>query len=215
MMEHFHQRLPILLLALRVFFSFFGVGALGNVVVFRGNTLVEAEILYMGSSSAQHARMLVHSNVWATLSTISVQLRGVPFGHTVSYSDGVGYSKENSTGCLFFYLTPMDSAGIDLSVNPTASVAISMAQEGKNACIVDVEDPTCWKITLSGKVKPVPAGQRRDAEKVLFSKHPQMEYWPENHRFLPYALEIENIVLLDYYGGAKHIPVKEYYQVKL
>jgi hypothetical protein len=28
----------------------------------------------------------VHDNVWATLSTISVQFNGIPYGSTVSYS---------------------------------------------------------------------------------------------------------------------------------
>jgi hypothetical protein len=85
---------------------------------------------YWGASSAQHARQLVHDNVWATLSTISVQFNGIPYGSTVSYSgewivvvvrwrgvdvylwlDGIGYSKEDSTGKMFFYLTPMDATG--------------------------------------------------------------------------------------------------------
>lgn len=42
-----------------------------------------------------------------------------------------------------------------------------------------------------------------------------MEYWPSDHGFQAYMLEIENIVLLDFYGGAKHIPVDEYFNVKL
>lgn len=49
---------------------------------------------------------------------------------------------------------------------------------------------------------------------MLF-RHPQMKDWPEKHGFLPYVLDIENIILLDFYGGAKHVPVKEYYQAKL
>ncbi|POM81513.1 CREG-like protein [Phytophthora palmivora] len=187
--------------------------------IFRADTfrLAESEEYYWrgSESSAQHARQLVHDNVWATLSTISVQFGGVPYGSTVSYSDGVGYAKEDSTGKLFFYLTPMDATGADLSVNSTASVAITMAQEGVNACKMDAEDPTCWKLTLTGKVVPVPHDQRQYAEKALFSKHPQMEFWPEKHGFLPYILEIENIILLDFYGGAKHVPVKEYYEIKL
>ncbi|RLN02981.1 hypothetical protein BBO99_00008007 [Phytophthora kernoviae] len=188
-----------------------GIEARRAAGVFRADTfrLAEDENL---ASPAQHARQLVHDNVWATLSTLSVEFNGIPYGSTVSYSDGVGYSKEDSTGKLFFYITPMDATGADLSVNSSASVAITMAQQG---CKMDAEDPTCWKINLSGKVVPVAVDQRHYAEKVLFSKHPQMEYWPEKHGFLPYVLEIENIVLLDFYGGAKHVPVKEYYQIKL
>ncbi|KAL3658438.1 hypothetical protein V7S43_016571 [Phytophthora oleae] len=194
-----------------------GVESRKNAGIFRADTfrLAETESLYWGASPAQHARKLVHDNVWGTLSTISVQFGGVPYGSIVSYSDGIGYAKEDSTGKLFFFLTPMDATGSDLSVNSTASLAISMVQEGEHACKMDVEDPTCWKITFTGNVVPVAADQRHYAEKALFSKHPQMEYWPEDHGFLPYVLEIDNIILLDFYGGAKHIPAKEYYQVKL
>ena len=42
-----------------------------------------------------------------------------------------------------------------------------------------------------------------------------MKHWPKKHGFLPYVLEIENIILLDFYGGAKHVLVNEYYQIKL
>lgn len=37
-------------------------------------------------SSARHARHLVHANVWATMSTVSVQFHGVPYGNIVSFS---------------------------------------------------------------------------------------------------------------------------------
>lgn len=49
----------------------------------------------------------------------------------------------------------------------------------------------------------------------LCDRHPQMEYWPTKHGFQPYVLRIENIILLDFYGGAKHVLVQEYYQIKL
>ncbi|CAH0478900.1 unnamed protein product [Peronospora belbahrii] len=157
-------------------------------------------------SSARHARQLVHDNTWATVSTISVQFNGVPYGSTLSYSDGIGYSKENSTGQLFFYLTLMDPSGKDLSINSTASISMTMAQEGQNACKMDIEDPTCWKLTLLGNLVPVVSlNERHYAEKVLFSKHPQMKQWPRNHEFRPYVLEIKHIILLDFYGGAKHV----------
>uniref|UniRef100_K3W6F2 CREG-like beta-barrel domain-containing protein n=1 Tax=Globisporangium ultimum (strain ATCC 200006 / CBS 805.95 / DAOM BR144) TaxID=431595 RepID=K3W6F2_GLOUD len=167
------------------------------------------------STAALHARQLVHENEWGTLATISKQFNGVPFANIVSYSDGVGDSAEAATGEMFFYLTPMDSTASDLAVNPSASVSISMAQGGKGACKMDVEDPTCWKLSFTGTVVPVPADKEEYAKKALFSKHPQMKYWPSDHGFKPYVLKPENIVLLDYYGGAKHIPVDEYYSVKL
>ena len=42
-----------------------------------------------------------------------------------------------------------------------------------------------------------------------------MKHWPPTHGFLPYVLDIDNIVLLDFYGGVKHVPVDEYYEIQL
>ena len=64
----------------------------------------------------------------------------------------------------------LHAVGADLSVNSTASVALTMAQEGIHACVMDVEDPTCWKLTMIGHIVPVSGTQRFDAEKALFSK---------------------------------------------
>ncbi|CEG43611.1 FMN-binding split barrel [Plasmopara halstedii] len=228
MMKNFCERLTMLLIALITFNPSFHVIARRNAAIFRGNTLTETEVFYRGTSAAQHARMLVHNNVWATLSTFSVEFQGIPFGHTVSYSGediietffnyvdlneiltsrrrGLLERSINRSTVLLSYTDGFYwqakiflmvcygiiasncysyNAGDDLSVNSTASVSISKAQEGKNACILDVEDPTCWKITLLGTVEPVPANQRHYAEKVLFSKHPDMKHWPNNHRFWP------------------------------
>lgn len=38
------------------------------------------------SKAAVHARQLVHDNEWTTMSTLSVQFKGVPWGNVVSYS---------------------------------------------------------------------------------------------------------------------------------
>ncbi|TMW59003.1 hypothetical protein Poli38472_007148 [Pythium oligandrum] len=166
-------------------------------------------------TAAVHARQLVAKNIWATLSTLSVEFGGMPFGHIVSYSDGVGSDLKNSTGHLYFYLTKLDDAGKNLAADARASVSISMAQEGEHACKMDVEDPTCWKLTLLGKVVRVPADKQQIALDALFSKHPQMASWPSDHGFHAYMLDIEHLILLDFYGGAKSIKPEEYYRVEL
>ncbi|RLN43689.1 hypothetical protein BBJ28_00024383 [Nothophytophthora sp. Chile5] len=104
---------------------------------------------------------------------------------------------------------------VDLAKNPNATVALSKAEGGEKACYMDVEDPTCWRLSLTGKVVPVKDDKRDYAERVLFSKHPQMKHWPKKHNFRPYVLEIEHLVLLDFYGAAKHVAVSDYYKIKL
>lgn len=60
--------------------------------------------------------------------------------------------------------------GADLAVNPSASIAISLAQQGRSACKMDVEDPTCWRVSITGKVVPVAADKLEFAKKALFSR---------------------------------------------
>ncbi|KAG6616275.1 CREG-like protein [Phytophthora cinnamomi] len=164
---------------------------------------------------ARHARMLVHENVWGIMATTSVAFQGAAFANVVSYSDGVGFAKQDATGTMFFYLSVEDLTAVDLKANPNATMALSSAQGGPKACLMDPEDPTCWRLSLTGRVVPVETSQRSYAERVVFSKHPQMKHWPKNHGFALYVLEIEHLVFLDFYGAAKHIRVSDYYKIKL
>ncbi|KAI9919581.1 hypothetical protein PsorP6_017671 [Peronosclerospora sorghi] len=143
--------------------------------------------------------------------------------------DGIGFAKENATGTVFFYLSDNDftaffqvytqvnsrtCVAMDLHANPNATLALSQAQRGPNACFMDPEDPTCWRLSLTGKVMPVGNDQRTYAQSVVFSKHPQMKHWPKKHGFRFYVLQIEHILFLDFYGPAHQIPISEYYKVK-
>ncbi|ETV88556.1 hypothetical protein, variant [Aphanomyces astaci] len=120
------------------------------------------------TQSARTARWLVHKNTWATIATTSIHLNGAPYAGLASYSDGVGTSAKNATGKLYFYLTPMDSTGQDVTKSPSVSVGISMAQLGQ--CKMDPQDPTCWKATFSGKLLPVEGDDVKAALEVLYSK---------------------------------------------
>ncbi|KDO19315.1 hypothetical protein SPRG_14707 [Saprolegnia parasitica CBS 223.65] len=160
--------------------------------------------------SARIARWIVHANTWGTIATTSVHLDGAPFASMISYSDGVGASPRNATGRLYFYSSVMGSTGKDLAANPRASVSITMAQLGH--CAYDPQDPTCWRVVFSGTLTPAVAVD--DALAALFSKHPQMSYWPRGHDFTAYEMHPTEILLLDFYGGAKHIDPATYYSVR-
>ncbi len=56
---------------------------------------------------AETARWLAHSNVWGTLSTISVHLNGQAWGQPKSFVDG---TRDNSTGNFYFYDSEMDAS---------------------------------------------------------------------------------------------------------
>ncbi|ETW09232.1 hypothetical protein, variant [Aphanomyces invadans] len=163
-----------------------GSAVVGSLSGLTAEESIIATALNPHEQSARTARWLVHKNSWATIATTSIHLNGAPFAGLASYSDGIGNSPENATGNILFYLTPMDSTGQDVAKNPHVSVGIAMAQLGH--CIMDAQDPTCWKATISGKLLPVEGdAAKRAALQVLYSKHPQMSWWPAGHGFQPFV----------------------------
>ena len=53
------------------------------------------------------------------------------------------------------------------------------------------------------------------ARAALFSRHPSMQLWPPHHGFFFCKLNITNILLLNYFGGAKTVLVEDYFAVQL
>ena len=49
------------------------------------------------------------------------------------------------------------------------------------------------------------------AKKALFSRHPVMAEWPEGHHWFFAKLNITNILILDFFGGAITVPLEDYY----
>eukprot|EP00878_Enallax_costatus_P042483 GHUV01049861.1.p1 GENE.GHUV01049861.1~~GHUV01049861.1.p1 ORF type:complete len:159 (-),score=48.00 GHUV01049861.1:249-725(-) len=141
---------------------------------------------------------------------MSVCCRGV-----VSFSDGAA---DNPSGRLFFYLTPMDETTQHLQdVNARCSLSISEAQLGAKTCKqTDAEDPTCARISVIGTMQKVPEGPQTDkAAQAMFSRHPAMKGWPEDHGFVFYELNIDEIHMLSWYGGMAVISREDYFGADL
>ncbi|KAH9532524.1 hypothetical protein CY35_18G002100 [Sphagnum magellanicum] len=161
------------------------------------------------SDGAGMARWLVSQNDWGVLSTISIHLGGSPWGNIASFSDG---EPGNSTGTPFFYLSKLDPTPNDLERDPRCSFSLSEAPIGTCGS-TDVENPTCARLTLTGKVIQVTSADELDlAAQAMFSKHPEMQGWPKGHKFYFYKFIILDIFLIDYYGGAVPLTVDEYYK---
>merc|ERR1712198_50645 len=114
--------------------------------------------------------------------------------------------------------TAMDISSIDLEKNPKASIALSLAQTGYcSEHNMDAQDPVCAHMILTGKIVKLEKGSNEEAyaKEALFSRHPAVIYWPADHGFYFTKLDIENIVLLDFYGGASQVPVKDYFAATL
>uniref|UniRef100_A0A7I4C232 CREG-like beta-barrel domain-containing protein n=1 Tax=Physcomitrium patens TaxID=3218 RepID=A0A7I4C232_PHYPA len=99
------------------------------------------------SDAPATARWLVAQSAWGVLSTISIHLEGAPWGNVAAFSDGpVG----SSGGTPFFYLSRMDPTPNDITLDSRCSLTLSEASLGTCGS-VDPENPTCARLTLSGK----------------------------------------------------------------
>ncbi|KAK9271993.1 hypothetical protein L1049_002362 [Liquidambar formosana] len=158
--------------------------------------------------AAATARWLVSQNSWGVLNTISSDLGGSPFGNVVSFSDGI---PGKGLGIPYFYLTTLDPTARNALKDPRSSLTISeypIGTCGKN----DPENPTCAKITLTGKLNLVEGNsdEAEFAQSALFTKHPEMKDWPKGHNFQFFKLEIEDIFLIDWFGGPKPLTLDQY-----
>lgn len=92
-----------------------------------------------------------------------------------------------------------------------------MAQQG--LCPVaetDPESPTCARVVISGTFAEVTDTQELDfAKSALFERHPTMATWPDDHDWKVHKIMMEEIWLIDIYGGASIISPDDYFAVKV
>ncbi|ODM98822.1 Protein CREG1 [Orchesella cincta] len=161
---------------------------------------------------AKMARYIVHNSNWTSLATISTMspVIGYPFVNIFSITDGPA---NNSSGIPYLYLTPLDMSVTDLESDSRASLTMSLAQSGYcRQQQYDPEDPRCAHVILSGSIKPVTQKDEITfARNAMFSKHPEMPDWPKDHGWFFAKLDIRNIVVLDYFGGAKTVTIDDYF----
>ncbi|XP_057983499.1 uncharacterized protein LOC131168224 [Malania oleifera] len=164
-------------------------------------------------NAAVTARWLVSQNSWGVLNTISMELGGSPFGNVVSFSDGL---PDKGFGIPYFYLTTLDPTARNALKDQRSSLTISEYPIGTCGKI-DPENPTCAKLTLTGKLKLVDGNSKEAefAQTALFSKHPEMKDWPKDHDFKIFKLEIEDIFLIDWFGGPKPLTPDQYLHPKM
>ncbi|KAJ2947426.1 hypothetical protein O0L34_g17204 [Tuta absoluta] len=158
------------------------------------------------------ARYVLHNADWASVATISSlpAIQGFPFSNVKSVVDG---SLANSTGIPYFYMAPADFTARDLMRNSRVTVQVSL--EETRYCENqkwDPEDPRCTRLMLSGKMKRIMHGtpEYTFAKAALFERHPAMATWPEDHEWFVAKLKIAQIAMVDWFGGAKFVPVRDY-----
>jgi len=165
------------------------------------------------SQVARMARYITHKSNWCALATMSVRepTVGFPFANIFSMSDG---PLDKSSGVPYMYISPWEISAHDLKQNNKTSITMSLAQG--NYCSrmnYDPEDPRCAHVIITGYFVKLDENSEEGqfAKTALFSRHPIMPEWPEDHGFFFAKLEIENILVLDFFGGAKTVPIEDYF----
>lgn len=183
------------------------------------------------AEKALTARWMVHSLDWGTLSTVSTRLgtveKPMPFGNIYSFIDG---TCENSTGIPYFYGTYMDQSFADTKKNEIVSLSLSEAslssvcieKKGMDVCTIgtkfgDPENPVCARLTITGSFVILDDASEEFlfAKKAMFDRHPTMSDWPSNHEWILAKIDIQDIWLIDFFGGATILSPEEYFDANL
>merc|ERR1711964_441633 len=138
-------------------------------------------------------------------------------GASVSISDGNGYG--DSDGIMYFYLPKDGMIYRDLMEDSRASLTFSemaIANGTAPGCkptkfphfSTTAESPPCIRLTIIGKVTPVPLANRDTALKHLFNRHPEMKSWSGDAvEYVPFWMapdDIDEFFLIPFYGGSVH-----------
>eukprot|EP00980_Cylindrotheca_fusiformis_P028860 scaffold22660_cov127-Cylindrotheca_fusiformis.AAC.14 len=179
------------------------------------------------SEKALTARWMVSSLDWGVLSTVSTRLgdaeNPIPFGNIYSFVDG---PCGKSTGIPYFYGTYLDQSFKDSMDHPTVSLSLSEAslssvcigRDGLDACTLgtkygDPESPICARLTLTGDFVVVQddSEEFEFARQAIFERHTTMAEWPDDHNWVIAKLDIKDIWLIDFFGGATILSPEEYF----
>lgn len=124
----------------------------------------------------------------------------------------------------------MDQSFTDSVENPMISFSLSEAslssvctnREGLEACRLgtkygDPENPVCARLTLTGTLVELDkdSEEYQFAEDALFERHSTMKKWPNGHEWVIAKIDIEDIWLIDWFGGATILTPDEYFAVDL
>jgi hypothetical protein len=158
-----------------------------------------------GDAGAETARWMVANGKWGYVTSLDDENK--PSAAVLSFSDGAAVM----TGRPFFYIM---GAYASYKASLTISQAAFNHTTSCEAVKLDPEDPRCAKLTLSGTLQVASGEAETLGKSALFARHPQMKTWPASHQFTVYELKVEDIWLLDYFGGGAPITPEKYYAAK-
>ncbi len=77
----------------------------------------------------------------------------------------------------------------------------------------DPENPMCARLTLTGKFVALEddSEEYEFAKNAFFERHPSMAYWPTGHAWLIAKIVIQDVWLIDFFGGATILDPEDYF----
>ena len=103
-----------------------------------------------------------------------------------------------------------------VSLSPKALSSVC-PNEALDSCTLgpsgDPENPMCARLTLTGKlvVLDEDTEEYEFAKDAFFERHPSMAYWPKGHGWVVAKIVIEDIWLIDFFGGATILDPQDYF----
>jgi hypothetical protein len=212
------------MLALLVLLCFHSIGVSG------AECACEIEERPDATAKALTARWMVHALDWGVVSTISSRLGdegspAIPFGNVYSFVDG---SCDTATGIPYLYGTYMDQSFSDTKSNDSVSLTLSESSLSSvcpngdidscmlNTAFGDPENPMCARLTITGKLVALDddSEEHKFAKNAFFERHPSMKAWPTEHGWVIAKIEIEDLWLIDFFGGATVLDPKDYFEAR-
>lgn len=143
----------------------------------------------------ERARTLVTGHGDATLSTLSLDPTGYPFGSVVTYA-------LDAVGSPLLLMSTMAEHARNLAEDPRASVLVTASGDGAGRL-------AAARATLLGTLRPVTADDREAATETYRSVHPGA-FWIDFDDFFVARLEIERIRYVRGFGEMSWVDVDSY-----
>lgn len=161
-------------------------------------------------------------NVYSFIDGSCSNATGTPYFYGTDMDQSFQDMKHNSYASLTLSEASLDSTCLDTTTDDFVRKACvisnipSSSSSTKNETTYpgDPENPLCARLTLSGSLVEVDNTtiEYNDIKLAFYERHPQMSYWPSDHHWKIIKLQISDIWLIDYFGGATILSPEQYYE---
>jgi putative heme iron utilization protein len=151
-------------------------------------------------SFAERARTLMHSGRMGTLSTLSRQRPGFPFGSLMPYG-------LDDQGRPIFLISTMAMHTQNLEADPRASLFVTEPEASG-------EPLGASRVTLIGSVNRIPEAELVAARKVYLARYPDSKYWVDFDDFFFHRMDVLDVYYVGGFGVMGWVAALEYSQAR-